>query len=353
MKQKSMVKQKTFAVFLIGVMAVSLFLSGCQAEQNDATQGSTKNASDVETESDSVLSGVKDQYYMLPISYYKEDMDKILSSLIEDYDSYKAKIEMTERQVETSNDGVKTEYCYTLETGGPAYAWNMNDEDYIFNFDWYKYTDGVIDNSAMASSVTDTEKGKELSIAIADLFDVELEFYQEEVMQMYDINNEPAELVADYEFRQIYQGVPLSYGAFIYTGGQELYGPTFRTVVDGDGVCMLGAFALYDIGEPIQTYYSKEFISLTEVQRKIESYCTKFNTNIGVEGYEMTATIQSGEVVYIPYLEKNELVLIPAYELIVLEDEGEASDEIWKVHYIVDVFTGYVYYRSGFDVVSK
>lgn len=336
-------RKKWIVGILIVVMTVSLGMAGCSKmpEQNE------DNGNIAGT--DGIIKEVKDEYYMLSISDYDADINEILTHLIDDYDTYKDKIQMVEEKVETSDARWQTQYQYTLETGGPAYIWEMYNPDHMFKLHWRKHGDGVIDNSATSVSVTDIEGAKKIAMDVAELFETELEFYEEEIVQYYDINNQPAEEVAIYDFRQTYDDVPLAYAAFINSGKQTLYGPEFCVVVDGNGLCQISTYALVEMGEPIQTYHSREFISLEEVKRKIENYCASFNANIGNEGYKMQATIEECEIVYIPYLEKNEDVLIPAYELVVIEDDGK---DVWKVHYIVDVFTGYVYYRAGFEQIS-
>lgn len=335
-------KRKVISVLLIGMTLAGMCLSGCLTNQEQSKED------DQTIQKSDLLTDVKEEYYMLPVSDYEGDIEEVLEYLIEDYTVYKNQIETTENQVETT-DGWKTQYQYTLKTDGPAYKWNAFEEDYMFEFYWYKYADGIIDDSAMSVSVTDTQVAKELALAAADIFDTDLELYRERMIQNYDKDNQPAEVVAIYDFRQIYNGVPLSFEGVIDCGSQSLYCPAFDVVVDGYGLSRVGAFSMFDVGEPIKSYHVKEFISLDEVERKIQSYCSGFNINIGNEDYTMTATIESGEIVYIPYMEQNEKVLIPAYELMVLEDH---EGEVWRMHYIVDVFTGYVYYRTGVDQLA-
>lgn len=336
-------KQKMVATVLITILLAGMCLTGCQTEQGEGKENSTT------TQKSELLADMKEEYYMLSVSDYEGDIEEILEYLIEDYDIYEDKIQTTEEKEEKLDAGLQTEYTYTLETGGPAYMWVIDDPNYRFRFSWSKYADGVIDSSAPSASVTDTKETKKIAMDVAELFDADLELYKEELVQNYDINNKPAEEVAIYDFRQTYDNAPLAYAAFIDGGQKILFGPGFSVVVDGNGLCRISSHDFVEVGEPIQTYHSKEFISLEEVERKIQSYCSSFHVNIGIEDYEMKATIESGEIVYIPYIEQNEKVLIPAYELMVIEDQGE---EIWRMHYIVDVFTGYVYYRTGVDQLS-
>lgn len=66
--------------------------------------------------------------------------------------------------------------------------------------------------------------------------------------------------------------------------------------------------------------------------------------NVGADEIaDVQIAIKDVEIVYIPYLEKNETVLIPAYKLTMVETwENGMSGEY---RYIMDVFTGYVYER--------
>lgn len=329
-------KKRCVAILLVGVLLAGMCLTGCQTEQNISKENQTT------IQESELLADMKEEYYMLSVSDYECDLEAILEYLIEDYGKYKKQIEFKEYQVETSDAGQKTKYEYTIETGGPAYRWELFEEDYMFQFDWYNYADGVIDADTSSIPVKDTEGAIEIAKAVAELMDADLELYAAETAKS-------TKLVEYVDFRQTYDGVPLAYGACVKVGRQELYSPSVHTVIDGNGLCMLNAFALLDVGEPVKRYHSKEFISLEEVERRIQSYCTSFHTNNGNKDFRMTATVEKAEVVYIPTMENNEKVLIPAYELVVIEDDGK---DVWKVHYIVDVFTGYVYYRAGFEQIS-
>lgn len=324
-------KKRMIVTMLSALLAAGCCLTGCSGDAGNPTGEGEKS----EFGTDFAL-----EYYMLPVTDYEPDWDVVLAGLIEDYDSYKDDVQISELDTEP---GAAAIYSNCLLTDGPAYEWWSHEDD-PGRIQLWKYEDGVIDEEAkvpMQLSVTDCDKAKEQALEVAELFDVELVCTEE---KPYTINDAIDIMV--YDFQQQYKGTYIARHTFITVGNERLSSPSFYVDIDGNGMCVLSAGGLLEIGEPLKTYSSGEFLAVNEVEKKIESYCASQLSNITGEAASVEVTIEDAEVVYIPYVEKEQKVLIPAYELIGIEADGTQES---KMRYVVDVFTGYVYERGAIE----
>lgn len=324
-------KKRYIVITLSVVLAAGCCLAGCSGDVGK-NGGAGTNAE--------LGSDFAQEYYMLTVTDYEPDWDVILAGLIADYDSYKGDVQISQLDTEPGESAI---YSTQLLTDGPAYEWWSHEDD-PGSIQMWKYEDGVIDEGAkvpMQSSVTDYDKAKAQALEVAELFEVELVCTEEE---SYTINDTIDIMV--YDFQQQYKGTYIAKHVFVTVGNERLSSPSFYVDIDGNGMCILSAGGLLDIGEPIQTYNSAEFMALDEAEKKIESYCASQLSNVTGDTASVEVTIEEADVVYIPYMEKDQKVLIPAYEFIAMEADG--TQEL-KMRYVVDVFTGYVYARGAIE----
>lgn len=324
-------RKRLLGILLAVCCVAGCCLTGCSGDAGNSAREGNKG----EFGTDFAL-----EYYMLPVTDYEPDWDVILAGLIENYASYKDDVQISELDTEPGEAAI---YSNCLLTDGPAYEWWSHEDD-PGSIHLWKYEDGVIDVGAkvpMQLSVTDCDKAKAQALEVAELFDVELVCTEEEPLT---IDNTVDIMV--YDFQQQYKGTYIARQVFVTVGNERLSSPSFYVDIDGNGMCILSADGLLEIGEPLKTYNSGEFLALNEVEKKIESYCTSQLSNITGEAASVEVTIEEADVVYIPYMEKEQKVLIPAYELIGMEADG--TQEL-KMRYVVDVFTGYVYARGAIE----
>ena len=319
-------KRKYMAAVIVLVLAAGIGVTGCSSGVGGDKTSQTKA---------SLGEDFAQEYYMLSVTDYQLNQEEILSVLIEDYESYKDQVQVGLFDSDLGG------YENQLLTDGPAYSW-YSFEDEPNKLLWWKFADGVIGEVKvpMQKSVEDQNKTKEQALEVAELFDAALVCTSEE---KYSGEGNIEFMV--YDFQQQYEGTCVAEHVWVEVGNERLSCPSFYVDVDGNGVCLLSVSGLLDIGEPIKTYQSSEFISLAEAEKKIENYCASISLNIGAEEESVDVTIQEANIVYIPYMEQNQKVLIPAYELYGTEQGGSTDESLQGTtyRYVVDVFTGYVY----------
>lgn len=140
--------------------------------------------------------------------------------------------------------------------------------------------------------------------------------------------------VRECQYRQIVNGVPVS----------VFQGHFIRADVGKNTGVQIALGGLIDKFTVIDTYDSDDFLPLKAVNEILEVYMYQEGIICNGEPLEVEVTMQDVEIVYFFSEENSQSVLMPVYEIDVLEDNSKVH---FKATYLVDVFTGYVYDRAG------
>lgn len=248
------------------------------------------------------------EYYKYKIvSYYECDAEEIANYFIEDLEQYQDKIESS--QISGMID-------YTVKTDTGSYYW---DEHFEPSGCCFLKRDGGLTKTAY-------EKQKEQALAYVESLDVDLRC---EVV-------EDKEREVHYEYRQYINGTQISdndvYGTVIYVDVSKY-----------DGFYVMLSCLIEEV-EILETYETKDFISVEAALKRAESYRKKSASDRGEDPSEIEVCLKEVEVVYYTKEVNGENVLIPMYEMQV---EEKVYGRSWDAVYTIDALSGIVSQREG------
>lgn len=295
MKKRYLVIMMT--AFLLGV-------AGC-----GTTEGENANIDASETADEKT-------YYKLLVEKQYFDMEELKTLVF-------GELEYDESAVETIKYEDRPD-LYSLDIDGKNYKWEFIDgvvTNYWLSIDNEKQ--GVeIKNEKQARKASD-DLVAQLGVAVSDNVVVQ------ELHHLYEGENE-------YQYALVYENVEIATNSDIDVGDELLYPSSICTIVGGDGVKMLSLTNVVKVTDVLETYSSSEFISRQQLLKAIDTYEDKLW--IGMDDVKLT--IGEEKIVYVPYVEDNQSILIPAYVVpVAYEIDGEHSEGT----YTIDAFTGYVY----------
>lgn len=323
---------KKYIALTMGLLLSLGMLVGCGEE--NSKQPTTESGTIEQAERE-----FRDTYYMLATTPFEMDTEKMVSYLVEDYETNASNATMETEELNDIGLPADTRYKYALSIGENYYEWELSKIDDSF-FVWATkltsepdYHSGVpVEDSAAADTLTETLLA-EAGIEAALLSKEEYPLASGDGNQL------------GYRFEQTYEGVPISEGLFDI-GAQTVWGPYLTIDIDGSGYRSVAFHNLVMVGEVLKTYHSSEFLAVAELEKRAIAYNMSFMSNVGVDKMPQVQTeIKDIEIVYISSLEKNQAVLVPAYRIIMEEIWDGGAGMSGEYRYIMDVFTGYVYER--------
>lgn len=323
---------KKYIALMMGLLLSLGILAGCG--EDDSKQPATEIGTIDQAERE-----FQDTYYMLSTTPFEVDTEKMVSYLVVDYETNASNVTMETEEINDIGLPVDTRYHYALTVGENYYEWELSKIDASF-FVW----------STKLTSEPDYHSGVPVvDFAAADTLTEAL--LAEAGIEAVLLSKEEYPLAAGdgnklgYRFEQTYEGVPISEGLFDI-GAQTVWGPYLTIDIDGSGYRSVAFHNLVMVGEVLKTYHSSEFLAVEELEKRAISYNLSFMSNVGVDRTpQVQMEIKNIEIVYIPSLEKNQTVLIPAYRLVMEEIWDGGAGMSGEYRYIMDVFTGYVYER--------
>lgn len=142
--------------------------------------------------------------------------------------------------------------------------------------------------------------------------------------------------ISECRYRQIVDGVPIS----TMPSGID---SVIRVDVGKYSGLQIDLCCIIDELKLIETYETKDFLSLEKVDAIVEQYINKEVERFGLEP-NIEVTIQSVEITYYIVDAHSGSYIKPIYEIDVIENNGRFD---FHATYAVDVLTGYVEYRLG------
>lgn len=285
---------------LLWVCLASVFLiCGC----------STKTEMSDDNEEEPVSSEVSETFYKLQVQKGTLDEAEICSMWIPSFDAAKV--------ISTSNaEGVAKQ----ITVDGVTYSWIINENTFT----------GYCDRSDF--STADEETAKQLGAQF-----VENLGYQTHSVPFVS-TDERGVINLKYTFQ--YDGVEILGDKILYIGREDENG-TRGTYLSLD-ICDSGIYSLYisnfmQITSIVATYQKDtDFIGNEQAISLTESY---YDQLVGESGAYSAQTDRTEiKIIYMPYLENGNSVLIPVYEVTALSSDGDSC-----FCAVLDALTGYVY----------
>ena len=293
------------------ILVMGIFLCGCSNEDSYiSSNGLTDNEDYV------FVTDLQDQYFKLEIENANFSSYGLLEFLTDDLDYEREDI------IKTKLDTV---CMFSLDAEGKNYKWYSTDTNYWF----------AIDNEKKAEPIEDYEQARWAS----DDFVSRMGLIVSEDVQEVKLTD-LYEGALEYIYEMDYEGVKILGREAVDIGDELLYGVGISVLVDGNGIKIVSLNNVPEIQGVLETYEPTDFIPVSRVYQMIDTYN---NLIYGTE-QPWECKIDEIQVIYIPYIEGDTKVLIPAYEV---KATYKWAEEIGKSKYIIDVFTGEVYAYTG------
>lgn len=322
---------KKFIIIGLSIFLCMSLLSGCE---NIPSEEPVDNDSTAER----MQCDMNAEYYMLSIAPFDMDVDLMLPYLTKDYNQHQSAVVTSTEEI---NDvGLSdTRYDYEVIINERDYGWTLSTCDSSY-FVWRTKLASEPDYHG-GIPVEDYETADCLVEDLLKTAGIEAQLYSKE---KYPLIGEDGNTLS-YRFYQSFEEVPIA-DVMLQMGGQHIEGPFMEVDMDGSGFRLVAFHDLVQVEDVLKTYSSAEFLEFKELENRAEAYNKSFLANVGSgSSVEVDVTIKEAQIVYIPSLEKNQMVLIPAYCLVMEETWEKDHIRDGKYRYIMDVFTGYVYER--------
>ena len=309
-------RNKIFRVLPV-ILALSLLACGCGANTDKAENEPQKNDAVVsivpdtaqtnEDQQVSVKSG--ESFYKLQVQEAVLDESAVLAAWIPSFDA---------GQVSSTTTSEGNAKQTTLS--GITYCWTMNGN----SFDGY--TDAL--NTSTVGEETARQLGGQFVKALGF-----------EVSSTPSVSkDELGRIILEYSFQ--YEGVDILGNKILYIGQTDeagTHGTYIALTIDDSGICGVCISNLMQISSSVTTYQkAADFIGDEQAMALAESY---YDQLMGKEGaYSALGGRTELNIIYMPYLENGKNMLIPVYEVSVLNTDG---DPMFCA--VLDALTGYVY----------
>lgn len=261
-------------------------------------------------------------YYKMEMTPAVYDVDSILNCLIPGYDKSRVQREGED---------------YSIELDGIKHTWYLGKKGF-----------GYSNDSSQKRALTEKE-----ALAYSDAFIKQAGFQVAEhptiLGQEHGMWENKAYYEITYEFQ--YKDVPILGESYIdlKNGDDEnsfASGEFITISVNESGIWSVRLTNLFNPGAVLEEYQPEDFISKNQLESIIDLARTSFYQELP-NGERRSYRVESVELIYIPWLEKGNWVLLPAFSVncisLYINDKGEIEESKQLNPMLIDAVSGYVY----------
>lgn len=301
-------------IMIISIVLVSsIALRGCSS--NESTENSeTKNNQTVNVDIEQgITERVEGSYSKFAVENQKLDVKSILKLLI------------SEKEDSIDNMDMGTEEN-TIETNGIKHTWSLVNNTFMY------YNDKNI------GIIEDKEKAENKAS----------EFVK---MLGWDISNNTEITTGDdgsliYTYTLQHNGVELMGNYNVYLPDNDetpVQGAYIEIGIGKEGIIRVYISGILNFNDTIKSYdASKDFIDKEKLSKTVLTYYKEIYADLG-EDIKATLNIESFSIIYMPYREKKNIVLIPVYDVTL---EKKINGNLQEAKMLIDAVDSYVYYAE-------